>query len=172
MMDNYASIPGPSKTNATKEIFNKYKKEINPDISDKKLKELICESIDNVIEKYGDLGSYAGWHVFTSKEVYENTQAKVNQYLSDTPTNSSICCVLDCFNQISTEQLEQQIEYSHEKTKPNFQVPPDCIKAIDEPNKQAIHIIKTQGMYAAVEHMTKGMGEGKKTYAQMRAEYG
>ena len=171
-MDNYGSIPGPSKTNATEEIFNKYRKEINPDISDEILKELIVESIDNVIDKYGDLGSYAGWHIFTCKEVYENTQAKVNQYLSDTPSNSSVYNVLDCFNQISTEQLEQQIEYSQEKTKPNFQVPPDCIKAMDEPNKQAAKIMNTQGMDSAVAHMTKGMREGKMSYSEMRNLYG
>lgn len=171
-MDNYGSIPGPSKENATIEIFNKYRKEVNPDISDEKLKELIGESIDYIIEKYGDLGSYAGWHLFSSKEVYENTQAKVNQYLSDEPSNSSICNVLDCFNQISTEQLKQQIEYSQEKTKPDFQVPESLINSMDEPNKEAAKIMNTQGMDASIAHMTKGMREGKMSYAEMRALYG
>lgn len=168
-MDHYGDIPGPSKTNATTEIFNKYRKEINPDISDKKLKELIGESVDNVIEKYGDLGSYAGWHLYSSKEVYENTQAKVNQYLSEQPSNSSVCNVLDCFNQIPTEQ---QIEYSQEKTKPKFEVPPDCIKIMDEPNKKVAKIWNSEGVDAAVAHMTKGMREGKMSYAEMRHLYG
>ena len=171
MMDHYGDIPGPSKTNATQEIFNKYKTEINPDISDEMLKELIGKSIDNTIEKYGGLGSYTGWQLFISKEVYENTQAIVNQYLSEQPSNSSICNVLDCFNQISTEQLEQ-IEYAQQKTKPNFQVPPDWIKVMDEPNKEVAQIMNTQGMDAALAHMTKGMREGKMSYAEMRALYG
>lgn len=171
MMDHYGDIPGPSKTNATQEIFNKYKTEINPDISDEMLKELIGKSIDNTNEKYGGLGSYAGWQLFISKEVYENTQAIVNQYLSEQPSNSSICNVLDCFNQISTEQLEQ-IEYAQQKTKPNFQVPENWINSMDEPNKQAAQIMNTQGMDDAIAHMTKGMREGKMSYAEMRALYG
>lgn len=170
-MDHYGDIPGPSKTNATQEIFNKYKTEINPDISDEMLKELIGKSIDNTNEKYGGLGSYAGWQLFISKEVYENTQAIVNQYLSEQPSNSSICNVLDCFNQISTEQLEQ-IEYAQQKTKPNFQVPENWINSMDEPNKQAAQIMNTQGMDDAIAHMTKGMREGKMSYAEMRALYG
>ena len=125
-----------------------------------------------IIEKYGDLGSYAGWHLFSSKEVYENTQVKVNQYLSDEPSNSSICNVLDCFNQISTEQLKQQIEYSQEKTKPGFQVPQSLINSMDELNKEAAKIMNTQGMDATVAHMTKCMREGKMSYSEMRALYG
>ena len=170
MMDRYGEMPGPSKTNAFQEIFTKYKTKINPPISDEKLKELIYESIDNTIEKYGGLGSYAGWQLFISKEVYENTEAKVNQYLSEEPSNSSTCNVLDCFNQISTEQLEQ-IEYAHQKTKPNFKVPEDLIKEMDEPNKQAAQIMNTQGMDAALAHMTKDLREGKMSYAEMRYYY-
>ena len=171
MMDHYGDIPGPSKTNATQEIFNKYKTEINPDISDEILKELIGKSIDNTIEKYGGLGSYAGWQLFISKEVYKNTEAIVNQYLSEQPSNSSICNVLDCFNQISTEQLEQ-IEYAQQKTKPNFKVPENWINSMDEPNKQTAHIMNTKGMDDAISHMTKGMREGKMSYAEMRHLYG
>jgi hypothetical protein len=167
-MDNYGSIPGPSKPNAIIEIFNKYRGEVSPDISDEKLKELIGESVDDVIEKHDDLGSYAGWHLYSSKEVYENTQAKVNKYLSDEPSNSSVCNVLDCFNQIPTEQMDN----SQKKKKPIIQVPPGWIKAMDEPNKQAANIMNTQGMDAAVAHMTEGMREGKMSYAEMRYLYG
>ena len=43
---------------------------------------------------------------------------------------------------------------------------------MDEPNKQAAKIKNTQRMDAAVAHMTKGMREGKMSYAEMRVLYG
>ena len=43
---------------------------------------------------------------------------------------------------------------------------------MDEPNKKAAKIMNTQGMDAAVAHMTEGMREGKMSYAEMRYLYG
>ena len=67
-MEHYGEMPAPSKTNATIEICKKYRNEVNSYITDEKLKVLIGESIDEIINEKGDLGSMAGWHLFSSKE--------------------------------------------------------------------------------------------------------
>lgn len=43
---------------------------------------------------------------------------------------------------------------------------------MDKPNQTAAQIMNTQGMDAAIEHMTKGVIEGKMSYTEMRHLYG
>ena len=115
MMENYGEMPAPIKSNAIIEICKKYRNEVNSDITDDKLKVLIGESIDEIINEKGDLGSMAGWYVFTSKEVYNKTILKVNKYLLGEYSEVSEvnqktnCNLFDCCTQISTEQEVPQV---------------------------------------------------------------
>jgi hypothetical protein len=44
---------------------------------------------------------------------------------------------------------------------------------MDEANKKAIHIMKTEGMEAAVQHMCTDPATGRAlTYSEMRKRYG
>ena len=91
MLDAYSNIPGPenedvAKNDVFRDVVKNTYKELNKIISDEEIdshiekngliiniiEKEIKKAIDDEYKKYGGLGSYSGWIVFTRKNIIKN----------------------------------------------------------------------------------------------------
>ena len=78
-MDHYGDMPPPSREEAIEHTIHRIKQLNNFTlISDEKIIYFCNESYNEI----NDLGSMAGWMVFTSKEMYEKAKSKIEVYES------------------------------------------------------------------------------------------
>ena len=81
-------------------------------------------------------------------------------------------CTLCCDEQNKNYNVEKQFETLFEIVRDHECIPKGLIEQMDDNNKEAAQVWNQNGVEAAVEHMTRGMREGKMSYAQMREMYG
>lgn len=81
-------------------------------------------------------------------------------------------CTLCCDEQNKNDNVEKQFETLFEIVRDHECIPKGLIEQMDDNNKEAAQVWNQNGVEAAVEHMTRGMREGKMSYSQMREMYG
>lgn len=136
---------------------------------DAKYYDFICHLKEN-INTYKLFGKYE-----ISKDAHLTTELldKIEQiYYEDC---GNMCCFSDRNNTYESQfHMLKEIVGTMEQEqipKPN-QIPRKLMDQMDEANKEVAGIWNSEGVDAAVEHMTRGMREGKMDYATMRSLYG
>jgi hypothetical protein len=81
-------------------------------------------------------------------------------------------CTLCCDKQNENVNAEKQFQTLFEIVRDHECIPKGLIEQMDDNNKEAAQVWNQNGVEAAVEHMTRGMREGKMSYAEMRYLYG
>jgi hypothetical protein len=85
------------------------------------------------------------------------------------------CCFLDRNNTYESQfhMLKELVGTMEQMQIPKHnQISSELMEQMDEANKEVAEIWNSKGVDAAVEHMTRGMREGKMDYATMRSLYG
>jgi hypothetical protein len=81
-------------------------------------------------------------------------------------------CTLCCDEQNENVNAEKQFQTLFEIVRDHECIPKGLVDQMDDNNKEAAQVWNQNGVEAAVEHMTRGMREGKMSYSQMREMYG
>ena len=81
-------------------------------------------------------------------------------------------CTLCCDEQNENVNVEKQFKTLFEIVRDYECIPKGLVEQMDDNNKAVAQVWNQNGVEAAVEHMTRGMREGKMSYAQMREMYG